>query len=134
MRGITKVPIGEIPIPLINYVYLIKNRKSPFYEVAQLLLKDMEFHYRRALTDGQSEIVYAINPRVLADELEILVQNGKNKKLTNINICRTIRAFCCGSKLKKGEDFWVSTTSGGRKNYHINVNQRTLNSLSKMLL
>ena len=123
---------GEIPVPLINYIYLIKDKKSPYYDIARFLLKEMEFHLTDAQKDGHSEVSYAINPRILTDEIELLVQN--NTKLTTTNVCRTIQAFCLGSKLKPEEDFYVTNTSGGRRNYHVKVNQRTLNAFSRMLL
>jgi len=122
-----EIRIGEIPIPLINYVYLIRNRRSPYYDLVQFLLKDMEHHYNIA---GKSEIVYKINPRVLHEEIEKKI---KDEKLTKMNVCRTILALCYGSKLEEDEDFWVTTTSSGRKNYHIKVNQRTLNLFSGII-
>jgi hypothetical protein len=129
----SEIRIGEIPLPLINYVNLIRSRRSPYFDVVQFLIKEMERHYLNAQKDGQSEIVYMINPRVLTDEIELLVQSQAKEKLTNITVCRTIQAFCLASKLKEGEDFYVSTTSSGRKNYHIKVNQRTLNAFRMIL-
>ena len=119
---------GEIPIPLINYIYLIKDKKSPYYDIVKFLLKEMEFHLAK---DGCSEISYVINPRILTDEIELLVQN--NTKLTTTNVCRTIQALLLGSKLREGEDFFRSTRSGGGTIYHIVVNQRTLNACSRIL-
>jgi hypothetical protein len=130
----SEIRIGEIPIPLINYVYLIQNRKSPYFDIVQLLLKEMERHYLNAQKDGRSEITYTINPRILTDEIELLVQSQNKEKLTNINVCRTILALCYGSKLKEEKDFYTSITSSGRRNYHIRVNQRTLNAFSRMIL
>jgi hypothetical protein len=103
------------------------DRKSPYYDVIQFLLKDMEMHYEKR---GGSEVVYAINPRTLHEEIDKKV---RNKKLTTVNICRTILALLYGSDLKEEEDFYVTTTSGGRRNYHIKVNPRTLNILSRFL-
>ena len=118
----------DIPIPLINYVELIRNRKSPYYDVVHFLLKDMEMHHIRM---GQSsDVVYTINPRILQEEIEKRV---KNEKLTTVNVCRTILALLYGSKLSEEKDFYVTTTSGGRRNYHVKVNDRTLNSMSKFL-
>ena len=122
---------GEIPIPLINYIYLIKDKKPPYYDIARFLLKEMEFHLTDAQKDGHSEVSYAINPRILTDEIELLVQN--NTKLTTTNVCRTIQALLLGSKLREGEDFFRSTRSGGGTTYHIVVNQRTLNACSRIL-
>jgi len=117
----------DLPIPLANYVRLIMDRKSPYYDVIQFLLKDMEMHYEKR---GGSEVVYAINPRTLHEEIDKKV---RNKKLTTVNICRTILALLYGSDLKEEEDFYVTTTSGGRRNYHIKVNPRTLNILSRFV-
>jgi hypothetical protein len=118
----------EIPIPLINYVELIRNRKSPYYDVVHFLLKDMETHHTKM--GGQSEVVYSINPRVLQEEIEQVI---KNEKLTTVNVCRTILALLYGSKLSEEKDFYVTTTSGGRRNYHVRVNERTLSSMSRFL-
>jgi hypothetical protein len=118
----------EIPIPLINYVELIRNRKSPYYDVVHFLLKDMEM--RHIKTGGQSEVVYSINPRVLQEEIEQVI---KNEKLTTVNVCRTILALLYGSKLSEDKDFYVTTTSGGRRNYHVKVNEHTLNSMQRFL-
>jgi len=118
----------DIPIPVVNYVHLIRRRKSPYYDIVEFLLKDMEMHYSKV---GQgSEVVYTINPRILQEEIEKRV---KNEKLTTVNVCRTVLALFYGSKLSEEEDFYVTTTSSGRRNYHIKVNNRTLNSMTKFL-
>jgi len=92
-------------------------------------VKEMEMHYEKV---GQgSEVIYTINPRVLQEEIEKRV---RNEKLTTANVCRTILALLHGSKLREEKDFYVTTTSGGRRNYHIRVNDRTLSSISKLLL
>jgi len=115
-------------IPIANYVDLIRNHKSPYYDVVSFLLKEMEMHYNKG---GQnSEIVYTVNPRILQEEIEKKI---KNEKLTTVNVCRTILALLYGSKLSEEKDFFTTTTSSGRRNYHIKVNNRTLNSLSKFL-
>jgi len=120
--------MNNILIPLVNYVELIRNHKSPYYDIVQFLLKEMGMHHSRM---GQSsEVVYTINPRVLQEEIEKRV---KNEKLTTVNVCRTILALLYGSKLSEEEDFYVTTTSGGRRNYHVRVNDRTLNSMSRLL-
>jgi len=117
----------ELPIPLVNYLRLIMDRRPPYYDVVKLLLKDMEMHYK---SSGTSETVYTINPRVLQEEIEKKV---KDEKLTRVNICRIILALLYGSNLREEEDFYVTTTSGGRKNYHIRVNQTTLTHLTRFL-
>jgi hypothetical protein len=118
----------DIPIPLINYVNLIRNKKSPYYEIVKYLLQDMKMHYKRA---GQvPEVIYTINPRQLQKEIEDKI---KSEKLTTINICRTILALLYGSNLRHEEDFYVTTSSRGRRNYHIRITQQTLMSLSRFI-
>jgi len=125
---VSEIQMNNIPIPFINYVGLIRNRKSPYYDVVHFLLKDMEMHYSKM---GQSsEVVYTINPRILQEEIEKTV---KNEKLTTVNLCRTILALLYGSKLSEEKDFYVTTTSGGRRNYHVRVNTHTLNSMLRFL-
>ncbi|MDI6905120.1 MAG: hypothetical protein QMD13_06510 [Candidatus Bathyarchaeia archaeon] len=126
--SVSEVRIGEIPIPLINYVHLIRNRKSPYYDIVQFLLKEMEMHYEKV---GQgSETVYTINPRILQEEIEKKIES---EKLTTLNICRSILAFLYGSKLHEEKDFYVTTTSGGRRNYHIKINAHTLNLMLRFV-
>ncbi len=123
-----EIPGNGIPIPLANYIHLIRNRRSPYYDVVSFLLREMEMHYNKA---GQnSETVYTVNPRILQEEIEKRV---RNEKLTTVNVCRTILALLYGSKLSEEEDFYITTTSSGRRNYQIKVNNRTLNSLSRFL-
>ncbi|MEM2946661.1 MAG: hypothetical protein QXM52_04875 [Candidatus Bathyarchaeia archaeon] len=121
--------IGEVPIPLINYISLIKYRRSPYYDIVKHLLIEMEMHYARAGREG-SEVIYTINPRMLQEAIE---ERLKSEKVTTVNICRTILALLYGSRLREDRDFYVTTTSGGRKNYHIRVNPRTLNTLKSFL-
>lgn len=117
----------DIPIPLVNYIYLIKNRKRPYYEIVEYLMKDMEMRYYN--TGQGSEVVYTINPRILQGEIEKKLEDDK---LTTVNVCRTILAMLYGAELKEA-DFFVTTTSSGKRNYHIKVNNRTLSSMSRML-
>jgi len=124
----SEIHIGDIPIPLVNYIRLIKYHKSPYYDIVQHILKDMEIHHER--TGRRSETIYAINPRVLQDEIEKKVQS---EKLTTVNICRTILALFYGSELREEDDFYVTTTSRGRRNYHIRVNTHTLNSVHRFV-
>jgi len=123
-----EIHISDIPIPLVNYIHLIKYHKAPYYDIVQHILKDMEMHYER--TGRGSETVYTINPRVLQDEIEKKVQN---EKLTTINICRTVLALFYGSELREEDDFYITTTSRGRRNYHIKINTRTLNSVHRFI-
>jgi len=124
----SEVHIRDIPIPLVNYINLIKYHKTPYYDIVQHILKDMEMHYER--TGRGSETVYTINPRVLQDEIEKKVES---EKLTTINICRTILALFYGSELREEDDFYVTTTSRGRRNYHIKVNTHTLNLMHSFI-
>jgi len=124
----SEVHIRDIPIPLVNYIHLIKYHKTPYYDIVQHILKDMEMHYER--TGRGSETVYTINPRVLQDEIEKKVES---EKLTTINICRTILALFYGSELREEDDFYVTTTSRGRRNYHIKVNTHTLNLMHSFI-
>ena len=119
--------LHEIPIPLANYLHLIRDRKSPYYDIVRFLLREMEMHYKEGQT---SEVVYTINPRILQEEIEKRV---KNEKLTTVNVCRTVLALMYGSKLNEEKDFYITTTSGGRRNYHVKVNNRTLNSMTRLL-
>jgi hypothetical protein len=124
---VQEVQNGNMPIPLVNYVHLIRNRRSPYYDIVQHLLREMETHHKAAVQDF-SETVYTINPRVLQEEIEKEVDS---EKLTTVNVCRTILALLYGSQLRVDEDFYVTTTSGGRKNYHVKVNPRTMSSLCR---
>lgn len=120
--------MADIPVPLINYIHLIKERKSPYYEIVEHVMKEMEMRYT---TSGQgSEGVYTINPRMLQEEIEKKI---RDERLTTVNVCRTILALLYGAQLNEERDFFVTTTSSGRRNYHIKVSNRTLNSMSKLL-
>jgi hypothetical protein len=120
--------MSEIPVPLVNYVQLIRSRKSPYYDIVQFLLRDLEMHFARA-GEG-TETVYAINPRILQEEIEKRVNSDK---ITTVNVCRTVLAMLYGSKLSEDEDFYITTTSSGRRNYHIKVNDHTMRSMNRML-
>jgi len=104
--------VSGVPIPLLNYVELIRSRRSPYYDIVQLVLKDMEMHYQR--TGQDSETVYAINPRILQEEVEKMISDDR---LTTVNVCRTILALLHGSGLSEEKGFYVTTTSSGRRNY-----------------
>lgn len=122
------VEMRGVPVPLVNYVYLIRKRKSPYYDIVQFLLREMETH-RERIGVG-SETVYTINPRILQEEIEKVVDD---ERLTTVNVCRTILAMLYGSQLAEEKDFYVTTTSSGRRNYHIKVNTRTLTSMNRLL-
>ena len=120
-------PQNGVPIPLSNYINLIKQRKSPYYDIVRYILLDMEYHLNRV---NQSEVVYTINPRRLREEIEDKI---KSEKLTTINICRTILALFYGTKLKEGDDFFVTTSARGRKNYHIRLTPSTITLLKSFI-
>lgn len=124
----SEIRVSGVPIHLVNYVELIRGRRSPYYDIVQFLLKDMEMHYQR--TGQGSGTVYAINPRVLQEEVEKTISDDR---LTTVNVCRTILALLYGSDLSEEKDSYVTTTSSGRRNYHIKINSRTLTSMNRML-
>lgn len=115
--------VKQVPVPLINYLRLIEKKKSPYYDLICYIIADME---SRLETPTQFGDIYLVNPRRLREEIE-----GKipSEKLTTTNISRTILALLYGSKLQKDEDYYVTTSSGGRKNYHIKVNRSVVSML-----
>jgi len=120
--------VPQIPIPLINYLNLIQRKESPYYDLIQYIIMDMERNFSSSnLNHG---IIYTINPRQLKEEID---EKIPNKKLTPINISRTILALLYGSRLQKDEDFYTTTSSGGRKNYHIKVDSSSLTMLQMHL-
>jgi hypothetical protein len=127
-RGMSEIEDNKLPIPLVNYIQLIRTRKSPYYDIVHFLMKEMETHYH--VSGRESDVVYTINPRILHGEIEKRVQD---ERLTTVNVCRTILALLYGSRLSEEEDFYITTTSSGRRNYHVKVNTRTLNTMQKFL-
>ena len=119
--------VQQIPIPLSNYLGLIERKQSPYYELLLYLLADMERTSKNAPYDGS---IYTINPRQLKEEVDRKIGSDK---LTPINISRTILALMYGSKLKKDKDYYVTTSSGGRKNYHIKLTPTVVSSLQMHL-
>ena len=113
----------EVPIPLANYLRLIERKRSPYYDLVEYLINDMEQAHRKA---PRQSVIYSINPRRLKKEIDEKIQD---EKLTPINISRTVLAMLYGSKLERDEDYYVTTSSGGRKNYHIKVNPSILSNL-----
>ncbi len=120
--------VSRIPIPLVNYYNLIEKKKSPYYDLILYIISDMEKSLKK--TNPNVGFVYAINPRRLKEEIEETIPNDK---LTSINIGRTVLALLYGSKLRKGKDYYTTTSSGGRKNYHIKVDNNVLSSLQMHL-
>jgi len=114
---------SEIPTPIHNYLYLIQGKKPPYYDVVLFIVSEMEKHLSEA--EALKEVLYTVNPKRLRREMEKRV---KHEKLTTLNISRTILAFIYGNNLKKDSDYYVTTTSGGCKNYHIRVNSNVLSA------
>lgn len=115
---------SEIPSPISNYINLIKERRSPYYDCIRYILLEMERHL---MNSGRSEIIYTINPRRLEEEINEMIKS--NMKLTSVNISRTVLALFYGSRLKEEEDWYKTTSSKGRKNYHVRVNSHTIHTL-----
>jgi len=120
--------MSELPIPFSNYLYLIRKRKSPYYDLLRYLIADMERHY--VTLEFPLETIYTINPRQLQKQIEEKIPSDK---LTTMNIARVILAAIYGSKLRKDEDYYVTKSSGGRRNYHIKLNQNVLSALRSNL-
>src|SRR3972149_210060 len=116
--------MSELSIPLSNYLYLIHKRKSPYYDLLQYVIADMERHY--VALEYPVDAIYTINPRQLLKEIGEKIPSDK---LTTMNIARVILAAVYGSKLRKDEDYYVTKSSGGRRNYHIKLNQNVLSAL-----
>ena len=119
--------VQQIPIPLSNYLGLIERKQSPYYDLLLFILADIERTYKNAPYNGA---IYTINPRQMKEEVQRKIPN---EKLTPINISRTVLALMYGSRLKKNEDYYVTTSSGGRKNYHIRVTSSVVSSLQMHL-
>jgi len=113
--------LSKLPMPLCNYQGLIKRRVKPYYDIVMYLLREMDNRYKLE----RREFVYAPDIR----EMEERVQN---EKLTRTNIIRSIKAWIKTAGLSDDE-FYVTTTGNGGKNYHIRVNERTLNLLKNPL-
>ncbi|MCW4052391.1 MAG: hypothetical protein NWE78_04165 [Candidatus Bathyarchaeota archaeon] len=111
-----------------SYLNLIQRKESPYYDLVRHIIMDMEKSYRKS--GPRRGVIYTINPRQLKEEIE---EKIPNKKLTPINISRTILALLYGSELEKDEDYYTTTSSGGRKNYHIKVNMNNLSTLQMNL-
>ncbi len=122
---------NDVSAPFDDYVILIKGGESPYFEIAKYALLEMAKIYPK---DGKTEIVYTINPRTLQGDLEkeFVKKFGEDwykescreirKKLTSVNVTRCLRAMMLGRKLEEDEDWYLTTTSRGRKNYHFKVN------------
>ena len=109
---------AEVPIPIRNYIFLLQQERSPYSDAVRYLVRLMEEEYK----SRNGEVIYFINPRELKRKIEETI----NKTISLSNLCRCIYALLYGTKLKEGEDFYVTTSAGGRRNYHVKVNEKTL--------
>lgn len=116
--------MSELPIPFANYLYLIRKRKSPYYDLLRYVIADMERHY--VTLEFPAEAIYTINLRQLQKEV---AEKMPSDKLTTMNIARVILTALYGSKLRKDEDYYITKSSGGRRNYHIKLNSTVLSAL-----
>ena len=111
----------ETPPIVLNYLRLIRERQYPYYLVVKRFVDDAAAYYEPR---SPEEIIYTINPKWLHRELD---QEVKHEKLTVKNVSRLIRAFLQGKKL----DYYTTTTSGGCKSYHLELNPEVVMKLKK---
>jgi len=71
-----------------------------------------------------AEVIYTLNPKWVYRELDPEI---KHEKLTVKNISRIIRAFLTGKKI----EYYTTTTTGGCKTYHIELNPQVIKELKK---
>jgi len=115
------MPRRETPRIVVNYLRLIREHQYPYYLIAKRLVDDMEAYYKPR---SPAEIVYTLNPKWLYNELDPEI---KHEKLTIKNISRTIRAFLAGKNL----EYYTTTSSGGRRSYHVALNPQIVRKLRK---
>jgi len=113
------MPRRETPRIVVNYLRLIRERQYPYYLIAKRLSDDMEAYYKPR---SPAEIIYTLNPKWLYQELDPEI---KHEKLTIKNISRIIRAFLTGKNL----EYYTTTTSGGRRSYHVALNPQVVKKL-----
>jgi len=109
--------MSELPNPIANYWNLVKNRRSPYYDWLQHIIKNAE-SFKEEYPD---QTFYLINTRELVKKIE---KENPDEKLSTVNLSRTILAILQGSKeLKEGKDkdYYDTATSGGKRNYHIKI-------------
>ena len=112
----------ELPKPLNQYLILLKNRERPFYGIALIVYKDME-KYLYEVRSGKS-CIYTANLRRLREKIE-----KEGYKMSSIGISRILRALFFGSNLR----WYATTSSGGKKNYHVELDKNALNSVRDFL-
>lgn len=115
------MPKRETPRIVLNYLRLIREKHHPYYLIAKRFVDDAEAYYKER---SPSEVIYTLNPKWLYRELDPEI---KNEKLTVKNISRIIRAFLTGKKI----EYYTTTTSGGCKSYHIELNPQIIKELKK---
>jgi len=112
--------VCKLPIPLSNYQDLvIRKKKKPYYRVVLELFREMENQHKL-----QGDFTYV-------PEIE-KIQERTNYEVSKITIMRSILAWVKTAGLSD-EEFYVTTTAGGCKRYHIRVNERTLSLLGRLL-
>jgi hypothetical protein len=115
------MPKTETPRIVLNYLRLIREREYPYYMIAKRLVDDMEAYYQPR---SPAEVIYTLNPKWLYKKLDPEI---KHEKLTIMNVGRIIRAFLSGKKL----DYYTTTSTGGRKSYHVALNVQVIKALRK---
>jgi len=115
------MPKRATPRIVLNYLRLIRERQYPYYLIVKRLLDDAEAYYKERTP---AEIIYTINPKWLHRELD---EEIKHEKLTVKNISRVIQAFLTEEKI----EYYTTTSSGGCKSYHIELNPRVAEILRK---
>jgi hypothetical protein len=112
--------IYELPIPLKNYQDLaIRKKRKPYHDLLLRLFEEMEMKHKR-----QGDFVYVPDIEEICERI--------NYRLSPTTVRRLILAWVKTAGLND-EEFYVTTTSGGAKNYHIKVNERTLSLLKSLL-
>jgi len=115
------MPKRETPRIVLNYLRLIREGQYPYYLIVKRFVDDAEVYYEER---SPAEVIYTLNPKWIYRELNPEI---KNEKLTVKNISRIIKAFLTGKKL----DYYTTTTSGGCKSYHIELNPHVVKELKK---
>ncbi len=105
--------------PVKIYMRLIVEGRSPYVDVAKLLLEDLETRMNQ--TGHVSDSIYTINLKRLQQELE--VRNGL--KMSSHSIGRTLRAFFWKTGLREGEEYYVSKSGRLAARYHLLLTKRT---------
>ena len=126
MRDASKTE--KIPFQIIIYLNLIKKKKSPYYDVACHIVKEMEKTQKRH--QELYDMFYVINAKKLEREIS---KKLSDEKLTRTNVSRTLLAVLHGSKLKKGDEYYITIRRGGGKNYHIKLNRKVLAKLGAVI-